>query len=133
MIFYSNSNIHQNFALTEKEKQNCCREWPRNLARKPARLRSARAGAARALASTQASLTAGPRCQLRLQAPAGRIDGAAEPLAPPSPLATRWSRSPLQGAPPDPLSPYSLLVELLWPRARRAANSAEQTPATTIK
>ena len=38
------------------------------------------------------------------------IDGATEPFASSSPLATRWSRSPLHGAPLDPLNTRSSLV-----------------------
>ena len=57
-----------------------------------------------------ASLTAGPRCQLRLQAPAGRINGATGPTALLPTLATCWSRSPFDGAPLDPLSTRSLLA-----------------------
>ena len=132
MIYYTNSNMKQKLHK-KKKKKNTAQRAAEKSARRPAHSRSAHAGAARALASTQMSLTAGPACQLRLQASACRIDGATEPSAPPLPLATRWSRSPLQGAPLDTLCTPSLLPKPPRPRTRRTAASAGQTPATTLE
>ena len=61
---------HESKIAEKKKRKRYCHELARNSACWPACSRSAQAGTARATPSTQASLTAGPRCQLRLQAPA---------------------------------------------------------------
>ena len=94
MIFES----AQLFLYTIKHKSNFCTKGKRKShcaasglgtrpAGRPTHARPIRVLRAPTLLLT-ASLTTGPRCQLRLQAPAGRINGATGPIALPPATGT---------------------------------------------